>query len=150
MKTVEFPAGSKPYMLRVSPDSSVVWVQTAGENTNAVLDTESMETLHIEPLGRGPVQSAFGPPSGRYGLVTHLEETFVLVLEQATGKTVQRIDVGGPQANVSFLPDGIMAYVTVTSRNEVVAIDMVELVVVSRIPVGEEPMGLAVFDPTAA
>jgi hypothetical protein len=31
-----------------------------------------------------------------------------------------------------------------------VAIDMVELVVVSRIPVGEEPMGLAVFDPTAA
>ena len=137
-------------MLRVSPDGSVVWVQTAGENTNAVLDTESMETLHTEPLGQGPVQSAFGPPGGRYGLVTHLEETFVLVLEQATGKTVQRIDVGGPQANVSFLPDGATAYVTVTSRNEVVAIDMVELAVVSRIPAGKEPMGLALFDPTAA
>jgi hypothetical protein len=26
----------------------------------------------------------------------------------------------------------------------------VELVVTSRIPVGEEPMGLVVFDPTAA
>jgi YVTN family beta-propeller protein len=137
-------------MLRVSPDGSVVWVQTAGKNTNAVLDVERMEAQHTEPTGSGPVQSAFGPPGGRYGLVTHLEETFVLVLEQATGKTVQRIDVGGPQANVSFLPDGATAYVTVTSRNEVVAIDMVELVVVSRIPVGEEPMGLAVFDPTAA
>ena len=137
-------------MLRVSPDGSVVWVQTAGENSNAVLDTGSMETLHTEPLGQGPVQSAFGPPGGRYGLVTHLEETFVLVLEQATGKTVQKIDVGGPQANVSFLPDGATAYVTVTNRNEVVAIDMVELAVVSRIPVGEEPMGLVVFDPTAA
>jgi YVTN family beta-propeller protein len=150
VKTVEFPAGSKPYMLRVSPDGSVVWVQTAGENTNAVLDMESMETLHTEPLGRGPVQSAFGPPGGRYGLVTHLEETFVLVLEQATGKTVQKIDVGGSQANVSFMPDGATAYVTVTNRSEVVAIDMVELAVVGRIPVGEEPMGLAVFDPTAA
>ena len=150
VKTVEFPAGSKPYMLRVSPDGSVVWVQTAGKNTNAVLDTESMETLHAEPLGRGPVQSAFGPPGGRYGLVTHLEESFVLVLEQATGKTVQRIDLGGPQANVSFMPDGATAYVTVTTRNEVVAIDMVELVVASRIPAGEEPMGLVVFDPTAA
>src|SRR3954447_25018230 len=137
-------------MLCVSPDGSVVWVQTAGKNTNAVLDMASMETLQTEPLGQGPVQSAFGPPGGRYGLVTHLEETFVLVLEQATGKKIQRIDVGGPQANVSFMPDGATAYVTVTSRNEVVAIDMVELAVVGRIPVGEEPMGLAVFDPTAA
>jgi YVTN family beta-propeller protein len=137
-------------MLRVSPDGSIVWVQTAGENTNVVLDTESMETLHTEPLARGPVQSAFGPPDGRYGLVTHLEEPFLTVLERATGRSVQRIDVGGPQANISFMPDGDTAYVTVTSRNEVVAIDMVELAVVSRIPVGEEPMGLAVFDPTAA
>jgi YVTN family beta-propeller protein len=150
VKTVEFPAGSKPYMLRVSPDGSVVWVQTAGDITNAVLDAESMETLHTEPLGRGPVQSAFGPPGGRYGLVTHLEEPFLLVLDQSTGRSVQRIDVGGPQANVSYMPDGATAYVTVTSRNEVVAIDMEELIVVSRIPVGEEPMGLAVFDPTAA
>jgi hypothetical protein len=34
----------------------------------------------------------------------------------------------------------------VTSRNEVVAIDMVELAVVGRIPAGEEPMGLVVLD----
>jgi YVTN family beta-propeller protein len=137
-------------MLRVSPDGSVVWVRTAGENTNAVLDTETMKTLHIEPLGRGPVQSAFGPPGGRYGLVTHLDEPFLTVLDRETGRSGQRIDVGGPQANVSFTPDGAVAFVTVTSRNEVAAIDMVELAVVSRIPVGAEPMGLAVFDPTAA
>ena len=137
-------------MLRVSPDGSVVWVLTAGRNTNTVLDVESMETLHSEPLGKGPVQSAFGPPGGQYGLVTHLKETFLMVLDRATGRAVQRIDVGGPQANVSFMPDGATAYVTVTSRNEVVAIDMAELAVVSRIPVGKEPMGLVVFEPAAA
>ena len=134
-------------MLRVSPDGGVVWVQTVGANTNVVLDAASMETLHTEPTGRGPVTSAFGPAGGRYGLVTHLEEPFVLALERATGREVRRIDVGGPQANPSITPDGATAYVTVTSRNEVVAIDMRELAVIGRIRTGEEPMGLVVFDP---
>jgi YVTN family beta-propeller protein len=61
---------------------------------------------------------------------------------------VQRIDVGGPQANASFMPDGKTAYVTVTSRNEVVAIDMKELVVIARIAASEEPMGIVVFNPS--
>ena len=147
---MEFPEGSKPYMLRVTPDGKELWVQTAGANTNVVLDSESMDVLHTEPTGHGPVQSAFGPAGGRYGLVTHLEDDFVLVLDRETGRAVQRIDVGGPQANASFMPDGATAYVTVTGRNEVVAIDMVELAVVARIAAGEEPMGLVVFNPATA
>ena len=146
---MEFLEGSKPYMLRVTPDGKELWVQTVGANTNVVLDAESMEVLHTEPTGRGPVQSAFGPTSGRYGLVTHVEDDFVLVLDRETGRTVQQIDVGGPQANVSFMPERALAYVTVTGRNEVVAIDMVELAVVARIPAGEEPMGLVLLDSAA-
>jgi YVTN family beta-propeller protein len=126
-----------------------LWVQTAAANTNVVLDPESMEVRHTESTGRGPVQSAFGPAGGRYGLVSHLEEAFVLVLDRNTGRAVQRIEVGGSQANVSFLPDGTTAFVTVTGRNEIVAIDMEELAIVARISAGEEPMGLAIFDPTA-
>ena len=136
-------------MLRVLPDGRHLWVQTTGANTNVVLDVESLETVHTEPTGRGPVQSAFGPAGGRYGLVTHLDEPFVLALDRGTGRAVRRIDVGGPQANASFVPGGAVAYVAVTGRNEVVAIDMIELAVVGRIPTGEEPMGLVVFDPSA-
>jgi YVTN family beta-propeller protein len=135
-------------MLRVAPDGKVVWVLTADAQTNVVLDVETMEAVETAPTGRGPVQVAFGPAAGRYGLVTHLEETFVLVLERETGREAQRIDVGGAQANASFTPDGTTAFVTVTSTNEVVAIDMNDLAVVARVPVGGEPMGLAVFDPT--
>jgi YVTN family beta-propeller protein len=135
-------------MLRVSPDGEVVWVQTAGEHTNVVLDTETMETVHAEPVGQGPVQSAFGRAEGRYGLVMHLEETYVLAVERETGRAAERIEVGGPQANASFMPDGKTAYVTVTGRNEVVAIDMIELAVIGRIAAGEEPMGIVVFDPS--
>jgi DNA-binding beta-propeller fold protein YncE len=136
-------------MLRVSPDGKIVWVLTSGSNTNVVLDAESMETLHSEPTGKGPVRCAFGPTGGRYGLVTHLEEPFVLVLDRETGRAAQRIDVGGPQANPSLTPDGATAFVTVPSRGEVVAIDMVEFAVVGRIAAGGEPMGLVLFDPTA-
>jgi hypothetical protein len=84
-------------MLRVSPDGNVVWVQTAGTNSNVMLDVENLATLHEERTGQGPVQSAFGPTEGRYGLVTHLEEPFVLVLDRNRGQEVQRIDVGGPR-----------------------------------------------------
>jgi DNA-binding beta-propeller fold protein YncE len=133
-------------MLRASPDGKTLWVQTAGTHTNVVLDAGSLETLHSEPTGRGPVQSAFGPEGGRYGLVTHLEEGFVLAIERETGKAVQRIDVGGPQANASFMPDGTIAYVTVTGRDEVAAIDMEQLAVVGRIAAGQAPMGLIVLD----
>jgi DNA-binding beta-propeller fold protein YncE len=150
VKTIAFPQGSKPYMLRVSPSGTDVWVQTAGTNRNIVLDTETLDTLHVETVGKGPVQSAFSPAHGRYGLITHLEETYVLVLDQQTGRAVQRIDVGGPQANASFMPDAATAYVTVPNRNEIVAVDMVELAVVGRIIAGQEPMGIVVFDPTTS
>ena len=81
-------------------------------------------------------------------MIMHLEETFVLVIERETARVVQRIDVGGPQANASFLPDGSLVYVSVTGRNEVVAIDLRELAVTARIPTGEQPMGLVLLDPS--
>lgn len=146
VRTVEFPAGSKPYMLRVSPDGRVVWVQTADARTNVVLDVETMDAIHTESTGKGPVQSAFGPPGGRYGLVTHLEEDFVLAIDRATGLVARQIDVGGSQANASFMPGGAIAYVTLTSRDEVVAIDMAELAVVGRVAAGDEPMGIVLLD----
>ena len=149
VKTISFPEGSKPYMLRVAPDGKVVWVQSAGANSNVVLDAATMEIQHTEPTGQGPVQSAFDPPSSRYGLVTHLDETFVLVLERETGREADRIEVGAPQANPSITPDGAVAYVTIPSRSEVVAIDMRELAVVGSISAGTEPMGVVVFDPEA-
>jgi len=149
VKTISFPEGSKPYMLRVAADGQVVWVQSTGANNNVVLDAATMEILHTEPTGWGPVQSAFGPVGSRYGLVTHLEETFLLALERETGREAGRIEVGAPQANPSITPDGAVAYVTVPSRNEVVAIDMRELAVVGTISVGTGPMGVVVFDPEA-
>ncbi len=136
-------------MLRVTPDGRFVWVQTGGNHTNVVLDVESLAIVQTTPAGQEPVTAAFQPNGGRYGLVLHLSDNFVLVIDQETGVSVDRIDVGGPQANASFTPDGALAFVTVTSRNEVVIIDLTNRTVVGRIPVGAAPMGLVLFDPNS-
>ncbi len=133
-------------MLRVSPDGSVVWVQAGQANTNVVLDADTLAVLQTTDVGSQPVEAAFQPASGRYGLITHLEATFVSVLDRASGRELTRIDVGAAQANASFTPDGATAFVTVTGADVVVAIDMASLTVAARIPTGSQPMGLALLE----
>ncbi len=139
-KRVEFPEGSKPWMLRVSPDGKEVWVQTAS-GSNVVLDAQTLETLHTQELGEQPVTVAFSP-DGRYNFVTHFADSWVAVMDPESGKLVKRLEVGQNGANVSFRPDGRFGYLAVTGENEVAVIEMESLEVEKRLEVGEEPMGL--------
>ena len=136
-------------MLRVSPDGKEVWVQTSDADTNVVLDAETLATVATTPVGRQPVTLAFQPGPGRYGLVTHQQDGKIVVLDRRTGREVKRIDVGKPQANTAFTPDGATAFVSVMGGSEVVALDMGELAIIARIPTGGQPMGLVLLDPDA-
>jgi DNA-binding beta-propeller fold protein YncE len=137
-------------MLRVTPDGRRVWVQTGADHTNVVLDAETLSILRTTPTGREPVTAAFQPNTRRYGLVTHLSDSFVLILDQSSGVELARVDVGGSQANAGFTPDGSFAFVTVTATDEVAIIDLESRTVVGRIRVGSQPMGLVLLDPDAA
>ena len=142
-KRVEFPEGSKPWMLRVSPDGKEVWVQTA-TGSNVVLDAQTLETLHAEELGQQPVTVAFSP-DGRYNFVTHFADSWVAVMEPASGKLIKRLEVGQNGANVSFRPDGEFGYVAVTGENTVAVVEMESLEVETKLHTGEEPMGLIIL-----
>ncbi len=142
-KRVEFTEGSKPWMLRVSPDGKKVWVQPAS-GSNVVLDSQTLETLHTEELGEQPVTTAWSP-DGRYNFVTHFADSWVAVMDPESGKLVKRLEVGQNGANVSFRPDGAYGYVAVTGENAVAVIEMESLEVERRLDVGEEPMGLIVL-----
>src|ERR687889_2617524 len=134
---VEFPEGSRPWMLRVSPDGREVWVQTAS-GSNVVLDSQTLETLHTEELGEQPVTTAWSP-DGRYNLVTHFADSWVAVMDPESGKLVKRLEVGQNGANVSFRPDGKFGYVAVTGENTVAVVEMESLEVENQLKVGEEP-----------
>ena len=142
-KRVGFPEGSKPWMLRASPDGKEVWVQTAS-GTNVVLDSRTLETLHTEELGEQPVTVAFSP-DGRYALVTHFADDWVAVMDPKGGRLIKRLEVGRSGANVSFRPDGGFGYVAVTGENAVAVVEMESLEVEKRLEVGEGPMGLIVL-----
>jgi DNA-binding beta-propeller fold protein YncE len=140
---VEFPEGSRPWMLRVSPDGREVWVQTA-TGSNVVLDSQSLETLHTEELGEQPVTTAWSP-NGRYNLVTHFADSWVAIMDPESGSLLKRLEVGQGGANVSFRSDGKYGYVAVTGENMVAVVEMESLEVETKLRTGEEPMGLIIL-----
>jgi YVTN family beta-propeller protein len=148
VQRVAFPAGSRPFMLRVRPDARAVWVQTQATAMNVVLDTESMEIVRSTPVGRDPEQSAFQPNHGPYGLIAHLASDALFVLDSNSGDVMTRIELGESQGNICFGPDGAIAFVTSPSSNSIIVVDMAQLTVVGHIPTGMRPQGLVLLNPS--
>src|SRR5712692_7201461 len=144
VKTVNFPQGSQPFMLRVSPDGQEVWVQTGKADTNVVLNASELATLATLPTGKGPVTNAW-TPDARYSVVTNAGDTFASVFDAKTYKEVARLAVGQGGANIGFTRDGTTGFMSVTGANAVAVIDMAKLNVVSELKAGTQPQGLIVL-----
>ena len=143
VKTVSFPARSKPHMLRVSPDGREVWVQTADANTNVVLDASDLSVLATQPTGKGPVTNAW-TADRRYSIVTNGQDTFAQVFDARTFKEVKRLTIGQGGTNIGFSRDGSTAFIAVRGTNDVAVIDIAKLALTGRIRAGREPQGLIV------
>ena len=143
VKTVPFPARSKPHMLRVSPDGREVWVQTADANTNVVLDASDLSVLATQPTGKGPVTNAW-TPDRRYSVLTNGQDTFAQIFDARTLQEVKRLTIGQGGTNIGFSRDGRTAFIAVRGANEVAVIDVAKLALASRIKAGTEPQGLIV------
>ena len=143
VKTVAFPARSKPHMLRVSPDGKEVWVQTAETNTNVVLDAADLKVLATQPTGKQPVTNAWSPDR-RYSVVTNGQDTFAQIFDARTFKEVKRLTIGLGGTNIGFSKDGRTAFIAVRGADEVAVIDVDRLALAERIRAGKEPQGLIV------
>jgi DNA-binding beta-propeller fold protein YncE len=143
VKTVAFPARSKPHMLRVSPDGREVWVQTVGANTNVVLDASDLSVLSTQPTGKAPVTNAW-TPDRRYSIITHGQDTVAQIVDAKTFKELKRLTIGPGGANIGFTKDGKTAFIAVTGANAVAVVDAEKLDLVSHIKAGREPQGLIV------
>jgi DNA-binding beta-propeller fold protein YncE len=144
VKTVTFPPGSQPHMLRVSPDGNEVWVQTAKAETNVVLNVADLTTLATMPTGKVPITNAW-TRDGRYSVLTNQGDTFASVFDAKTYKEVARLAIGQGGSNIGFTRDGATGFVAVTGANAVAVIDMAKLSVVSQLKAGTQPQGLIVL-----
>ena len=143
VKTVSFPARSKPHMLRVSPDGKEVWVQTADANTNVVLNADDLSVLSTEPTGKSPVTNAW-TPDRRYSIVTNGQDTFAQIFDARTFKEAKRLTIGPGGSNIGFSKDGKTAFIAVTGADHVAVIDVEKLALASQITAGKAPQGLIV------
>ena len=143
VKTVSFPARSKPHMLRVSPDGKEVWVQTAEANTNVVLGADDLSVLATEPTGNAPVTNAW-TPDRRYSFVTNGKDVITQVFDAKTFKEVKRLTIGQGGTNIGFSKDGKTAFIAVTGANTVAVVDVAKLALETHITAGKEPQGLIV------
>ena len=143
VKTVSFPARSKPHMLRVSPDGKDVWVQTAEANTNVVLGADDLSVLATEPTGNAPVTNAW-TPDRRYSFVTNGKDVIAQVFDAKTFKEVKRLTIGLGGTNIGFSKDGKTAFIAVTGANAVAVVDVAKLALETHITAGKEPQGLIV------
>ena len=144
VKTVAFPAGSKPYMLRASRDGKEVWVQVSGNNTNVVLNADDLSTLATQPCGKGPVTNAW-TPDGRYSIVTNSSDTFAQLFDAKSYKELKRLTVGQGGSNIGFTKDGKTAFIAGTGANAVAVVDMDKMDVVAQVKAGNQPQGLIVM-----
>ena len=143
LKTVSFPAKSKPHLLRVSPDGKEVWVQTADANTNVVLNAEDLSMLSTEPTGKYPVTNAW-TPDRRYSIVTNGQDSFAQIFDARTFKEVRRLTIGPGGSNIGFSKDGKTAFIAVREADAVAVIDVEKLALASQITAGKAPQGLIV------
>ena len=145
VKRVNFTKGSKPHMLRASPDGKYVWVQNAVANTNEILDGQTLQVLNVQPVGKHPTTNAW-TPDGRYSWVLHEGDNHVIVMEaHPPFRQLKRIEVGPSPLNVSFRPDGKYAYVTVGGLNAVAVIDTGTTTVETMLPAGRTPSGMVLL-----
>ena len=143
IRTVSFPAQSKPHMLRVSPDGKEVWVQTANTNTNVVLNAKDLSVLATEPTGKYPVTNSW-TPDRRYSIVTNGQDMVAQIFDARTFKEVKRLTIGPGGSNIGFSKDGKTAFIAMTGANAVAVIEIEKLVVASQIQAGAAPQGLIV------
>ena len=143
VKTVAFPARSKPHMLRVSPDGREVWVQTVAANTNVVLSADDLSVLSTKPTGKAPVTNAW-TPDRRYSIITNTEDMVAHIVDARTFKELKRLTIGLGGSNIGFTKDGKTAFIAVRGTNSVAVIDVEKFAVVGHIKAGQEPQGLIV------
>lgn len=141
--------GSNSTAIAMSGDGTRAYVVNRTSNTVSVIDTAFRVVVGTIGVGDFPHGIAL---NGSRAYVTNSVSNSVSVVDlTAMTEVLPRIPVGERPIGVSLLPDGSRAYVTNFTSNTVSIIDTASNTVTGSIPVGTNPVGIAIhFVPPAA
>jgi YVTN family beta-propeller protein len=126
--------------IALSPDGNTLWVVNPDANSVTPIDTKML-------VAGAPLEVGTEP----WGVVVTSENIIVLnradgSLSMLEGTKRTDIDIGPELGGIALSPSGKLAYITVSSSDEIVTVDLVKKQVVKRISVGGMPWAIAVMD----
>jgi len=131
----------------ISPDGAQIWGANAQDGTITIIGVATKkptETFHVSVNHANRLKFT---PDGKLVLVSGLgaaaDAPSVVVIDVATHKEIKQFALGGCAAGILILRDGSRAYVAVSAKDKVVAIDLKKMEVLGELPTGKNPDGLA-------
>jgi YVTN family beta-propeller protein len=125
-------ASSAGPFVAVSPDGTRGYVTLMSQSAIAIVDLVHKQLLQTVSVGSGVNPACIAiHPNGMSAYV--VANTGVLVLDLATNTVTGTIPISGTPQNVSFTPDGSMAYVSVV-QGQAAVIDTVIDRVIEQLP----------------
>ena len=145
------PSGRGSEGFDVGINRTELWAANAQDGTVTVIDVATKKPRLTFPISVQRANRLKFTPDGKRVLVSGLggnqpsssDAPNLVVIDVATHKEIKKFNLGGGSAGILVLPDGSRAYVAVSAKDKVVAIDLQKLEVVDELPTGKNPDGLA-------
>jgi len=140
------PAGRGSEGFDVSPNGKEIWVANAQDATVTIIDAASKKVIQTLPISLKGANRLKITPDGKQVLITGFGGTStganLVVFDAAARKEAKQLNLGGPSSGILIVPDGSRAYVAVSAKNKVAAVDLKTLEVTGEVQVGKGPDGL--------
>jgi DNA-binding beta-propeller fold protein YncE len=145
------PSGRGSEGFDVGINGTEVWAANAQDNTVTVIDVATKKPRLTFPISVERANRLKFTPDGKRVLVSGLgagpqgspDVPNLVVIDAATHKEIKQFNLGGGSAGILILADGSRAYVAVSAKDKVVAIDLQKLEVAGELSTGKNPDGLA-------
>jgi DNA-binding beta-propeller fold protein YncE len=145
------PSGRGSEGFDVGISRTEIWAANAQDGTVTVIDVATKKPRLTFPISVQRANRLKFTPDGKRVLVSGLgtgpqgsaDAPNLVVIDVATHKEIKKFNLGGGSGGILIVPDGSRAYVAVSARDKVVAIDLQKLEVVAELPTGKNPDGLA-------
>jgi YVTN family beta-propeller protein len=145
-RVTNVPAGRGSEGFDLSPDGKQIWVANAQDGTITIIDVVSKKALQTFPVSVRGNRLKFTPDGKRVlvsGGSSGSPKTNLAILDAGTQKEVKGFDLGGGSAGILIVPDGSRAYIAVSAKDELAAVDLHKLEITGKLATGKGPDGLA-------
>jgi len=143
------PVGMEPEGAAMSPDGRWVYITSEASSTVSVIDTQTGQVAKTFMVGARPREAAFTADSAR-AYVTAENGNAISVVNTKDHSVIKTIELPRGDGSAQLKPKGVVVsadgkrvYVATGRGNSVAVIDGEQLTLVTLIPVGSRPWGIA-------